>query len=418
MDIIRVKAVKIIDNDKKELENKAVETPAVVKENQILQQRFDPTTGAPIYPQAQANNAVSYDPITGAPIYVQPAQNQQVQNQPAGYNPQTGAPIYVQTIMSTAQQYDPHTGEMVYAQPVMSPAQYYDPQTGAPVYQPVSQPVLQQAPPQAPQPTQPLDGHVFSQQPTQAPVIEQAPVISEPVYDNEPRSIEQWPEVFDDKIDAEQEAAELAKKESEAAEKAAEKATKKGKKKRKKGSEEVETQGEEKEDKPQLTAKEKTLEDLQKFIGSAFLAVLAIWVCFTFVFGVFVMSGESMYPKINDGDLVLYYRLSSEYYIDDVVTFELNDTRYTARYIAMAGDVVDITSDGQLKINGSIQSEEIFYATYDLDTGITYPYTVPDGCVFVLCDYRTSSVDSRVFGAVSLDDIDGKVITILRRRSI
>ncbi len=411
---IKVKAVKIIDKDNKEVvkQKTVVAKQNVQPQQQTTQQpqRFDPVTGAPIYPQASTNNAVSYDPATGAPIYVQPAQSQ-----PVRYNPQTGAPIYVQTIMSTAQQYDPQTGEMIYTQPVVPPTQYYDPQTGAPVYVQANQaPQSEVYPAQA---NTQLDGHVFSRQ-TQPSI--QAPIVSEPIYDNEPRSIEQWPQVFDDKIDAEQEAAEQAKKESEAAEKAAEKAAVKEAKKgrRKKGAEVPAAQSEEKEEKPQLTPREKALEDLQKFIGSAFLAVLAIWVCFTFVFGIFVMSGESMYPKINDGDLVLYYRLSSEYYIDDVLTFELNDTRYTARYIAMAGDVVDITSDGQLKINGSIQSEEIFYATYDLDTGITYPYTVPDGCVFVLCDYRTSSVDSRVFGAVSLDDIDGKVITILRRRSV
>jgi len=38
--------------------------------------------------------------------------------------------------------------------------------------------------------------------------------------------------------------------------------------------------------------------------------------------------------------------------------------------------------------------------------------------VFILGDYRTQSEDSRDFGAVPLDDIAGKVITVLRRRSL
>ncbi len=125
-----------------------------------------------------------------------------------------------------------------------------------------------------------------------------------------------------------------------------------------------------------------------------------------------------MYPRVQDGDLVLFYRMDDTYTIDDVLTFTLNDTRYTARYVAMAGDVVNITEEGQLVINGNIQQEEIFYATFQTDSGIEYPYTVPENCAFVLGDFRTSAVDSRTFGAVSLDDIDGNLITIIRRRSI
>jgi signal peptidase I len=50
--------------------------------------------------------------------------------------------------------------------------------------------------------------------------------------------------------------------------------------------------------------------------------------------------------------------------------------------------------------------------------GIEYPYTVPEDSYFVLCDFRTSSDDSRSYGAVPKEDLDGKIITILRRRGI
>ena len=52
------------------------------------------------------------------------------------------------------------------------------------------------------------------------------------------------------------------------------------------------------------------------------------------------------------------------------------------------------------------------------EEGLGYLYTVPDGCVFILGYYRTQSQDSRDFGAIALDDVEAKVITVIRRRSL
>lgn len=87
--------------------------------------------------------------------------------------------------------------------------------------------------------------------------------------------------------------------------------------------------------------------------------------------------------------------------------------------MARATDVVTIDDTGSLTVNGTTQTGEILYPTYpDEDGSLTYPYTVPENCVFVLGDYRTRATDSRLLGAVSLDQVEGKVITILRRRGL
>lgn len=180
-----------------------------------------------------------------------------------------------------------------------------------------------------------------------------------------------------------------------------------------------ETNLEKKENEQEQSQKRETgLKEIRTFIVNIVLTIVVVWLCFTFLFGIYIMDGEGMYPRIRDGDLVLYYRLESSYDVDAVLTFKQDGTRYTARYVAMEGDIIDITEEGQLLINGSIQSEEIFYATLQLESDMEYPYTVPENCVFLLGDFRTNTVDSRIYGAVSLDDIDGKVISIFRRRGI
>jgi signal peptidase I len=50
--------------------------------------------------------------------------------------------------------------------------------------------------------------------------------------------------------------------------------------------------------------------------------------------------------------------------------------------------------------------------------GVSFPYTVEEGSYFVLCDFRTASVDSRSYGTIPQSDLAGKVITLLRRRGI
>jgi signal peptidase I len=148
------------------------------------------------------------------------------------------------------------------------------------------------------------------------------------------------------------------------------------------------------------------------------MIVLSLWLVFHFVFGIVQMEGIGMYPKILDGDVMLYYRLQNSYHKDDVVTFTLDGRRYTARIVASAGDVVELSESGELIVNGNTESEEIFYPTNELSNGVTYPYTVEEDSYFLLCDYRTASIDSRRYGAISKKDIDGKVVSIFRRRKI
>jgi signal peptidase I len=56
------------------------------------------------------------------------------------------------------------------------------------------------------------------------------------------------------------------------------------------------------------------------------------------------------------------------------------------KIVAFSGVVVEITEAGELIINGSCDSEEVFYPTKPLGTAIRYPYTIPANSVFVMND--------------------------------
>ena len=153
-------------------------------------------------------------------------------------------------------------------------------------------------------------------------------------------------------------------------------------------------------------------------IGKILFVGIAVFAVFNYVFGIGVVNGESMYPRMRDGDLVVYFRMEPEQNIGDIITFMVNGERQFARVVARGGDVVDMTEDGLLKINGNIQAEEVFFSTSKEERATTFPCRVETDSVFVLCDNRTAALDSRDYGTIPVSSIDGKVITLLRRRGL
>ena len=160
-----------------------------------------------------------------------------------------------------------------------------------------------------------------------------------------------------------------------------------------------------------------TRRDYLSLLGKAAAMVLAGWIIFTQVFMFTQCLGMGMFPAIEDGDLVLVYRLQKEYEKGDVVTYTHNGETLIGRIVARETDVVNMNDSGTLQINGTNQGGEIMYPTY-AKPGTEYPFRVPEDTLYLLGDYRTQSEDSRDFGPIPLDDIQGKVITIVRRRGV
>lgn len=144
---------------------------------------------------------------------------------------------------------------------------------------------------------------------------------------------------------------------------------------------------------------------------------LVVWFLMSFVFLVCQTDGMAMFPAIKDGDLVISYRLQKKYEKNDAVVFDIDGKNRVGRILAFEGDTVVVKENGTLFVNGTIQQGEIMYPTYPKG-GIKYPYVVPEGECFILCDYRTKCDDSRDFGSVSMKDVKSKIITILRRQNL
>ena len=163
--------------------------------------------------------------------------------------------------------------------------------------------------------------------------------------------------------------------------------------------------------------KKKTAKDfaIEFFIKIAITAA-AVVVLLVFVIGVHVNHGNSSYPMIKDGDLVITWKLGTPEKGEEIA-YKYDGKVKFGRIVAKEGDEVLIT-DQCLMVNGYNVLEDVVYPTTSEGAVISFPYIVPQGTVFVLNDFRSDVGDSRTYGAIPTSDVEGEVIFILRRRGI
>ena len=170
---------------------------------------------------------------------------------------------------------------------------------------------------------------------------------------------------------------------------------------------------------------ERTVKSYQFFLLRLAVFLLVVWVLFFKIVGIMVCPSGDMHPRIDNGDLVLYYRLDTDVRYQDVIAIEKNldgvaePKTMVLRVIAVAGDTVEITEDNRVVVNGNTLIEpDIYYTTPQYEQFSDYPLTLQPGQCFVLADSRSGGVDSRYFGPVSESEILGTVITIVRRNNL
>lgn len=149
------------------------------------------------------------------------------------------------------------------------------------------------------------------------------------------------------------------------------------------------------------------------------LLAAVVFVLFGVVFGLAPMKGGDMQPKFAAGDLLLYYRLQDYYGRNDVVVMNRDGSQYVGRIIGMPGDTIELSEDNRVRIDGKdIFETAIFYETEPFQDAVQYPVTLGVDEYFILGDYREAAKDSRYFGPVRQSELQGKVISALRRTDI
>lgn len=110
-----------------------------------------------------------------------------------------------------------------------------------------------------------------------------------------------------------------------------------------------------------------------------------------------------MEPTLKARQLVLVKRDVSSVQREDIVVFCINQSVYIKRIVAVAGDTVQLT-DCRVYVNGVY----VYPYTCDIDSQIEYH--LEEGQYFVLGDNGEASIDSRVFGVISENQLLGKAL--------
>lgn len=140
------------------------------------------------------------------------------------------------------------------------------------------------------------------------------------------------------------------------------------------------------------------------------VAAVAILVA-TLWMPVLQIYGASMTPTLTDGDIVISRKVKNLKQ-GDIVAFYYNNRILVKRYIASAGDWVDIDEEGNVYVNGVQLNEPYVYEKALGECNIELPYQVPENRIFVLGDHRSVSIDSRStsVGCVAEDQIVGELV--------
>ncbi len=125
------------------------------------------------------------------------------------------------------------------------------------------------------------------------------------------------------------------------------------------------------------------------------------------------VKGESMFPTFVDGELLLTEKVSyrfSQPQRGDVVVFEApvgHNIDFIKRIIGLPGEQISV-QDGSIFINGKKLDEPYL----NVESPGDMQKTLGKNEYFVMGDNRPSSSDSRVFGPITEDKIQGRVFFV------
>lgn len=145
-------------------------------------------------------------------------------------------------------------------------------------------------------------------------------------------------------------------------------------------------------------------------IVSVVVCVLITFFIFQFILAPVNVSGESMYPQLQDEEKLIGLRVSNVNRFN-IVTFVAPDDvdkQYVKRIIGLPGESITY-KDNQLYIDG-VEYEEPYLSDSAQTATQNFSVEIPKNSYFVLGDNRGNSKDSRYFGAIDKKTIKAKMI--------
>ena len=140
------------------------------------------------------------------------------------------------------------------------------------------------------------------------------------------------------------------------------------------------------------------------------IIIIAVLLFRQFLFSPIRVSGDSMVPTLNDGDIMILNKIG--YSINgldrfDIVVVDYDGEKIIKRVIGLPGDYIEY-KDNQLYINETYVKEEYQRKdTNDFILEMIGENKIPEGKYLVLGDNRPISKDSRIIGLIDEKDIKG-----------
>lgn len=148
------------------------------------------------------------------------------------------------------------------------------------------------------------------------------------------------------------------------------------------------------------------------WVGTMAIALSVFALLLAYIFRIVGVEGQSMLPTLKDGDRLLLSTSDTSYEYGDVIVVDrYTDEPLIKRVIAVGGDILTISADGVVSVNGSVLKEQYIQGE-TIRNDFSGEMEIPKGYLFVMGDNRSFSKDSRKaeIGLVSVKDVVGRAI--------